>query len=138
MLIGELSRKTGLSRDTIRFYEKQGLIQLGRKERRENSYKKYSTDVLARLMAIRRIKSFSFTLNEVSDLLYLIEEKEATCEKVGLLLSEKVALLEAKIRELAALRDHLLHSVHACPGPADNAAADNCPLIATLPSAPTD
>ncbi|WP_374759669.1 MerR family DNA-binding transcriptional regulator [Dyadobacter chenhuakuii] len=45
MLIGELSKQTDLSRDTIRFYEKQGLIAVGRKERRFNNYKEYSEHV---------------------------------------------------------------------------------------------
>ncbi|MFN0293524.1 MerR family transcriptional regulator [Pedobacter helvus] len=58
MLIGELVAKTGLSRDTVRFYEKQGLIAVGRKQRRENNYKEYSDEVLERLLTIKRLKNF--------------------------------------------------------------------------------
>ena len=46
MLIGELSQRTNLSRDTIRFYEKQGIISVSRKERRDNNYKEYSDYML--------------------------------------------------------------------------------------------
>ena len=62
MLIGELSKQSGLSRDTIRFYEKQRLIEVGLKERRFNIYKEYSQDTLQRLLHIKRIKGFGFTL----------------------------------------------------------------------------
>ena len=54
MLIGELSAKTGLTRDTIRFYEKEGLIKIARKQRRENNYKEYDETVLERLNLIKR------------------------------------------------------------------------------------
>src|SRR3546814_17661555 len=54
MLIGELSEKTGFSRDTIRFFEKQGLIQLDRKQRRDNNYKEYPEEVLNRLRSEER------------------------------------------------------------------------------------
>ncbi len=83
MLIGELSSKTGLSRDTIRFYEKQGLISVARKERRFNNYEEYSEETLQRLLSVKVIKSFGFTLNEASDLLDMIEMNEATCNNVS-------------------------------------------------------
>ncbi|MDR3715349.1 MAG: MerR family transcriptional regulator [Puia sp.] len=73
MLIGELVLKSGLSRDTIRFYEKQGLIKIGCKQRRNNNYKEYSEEVLKRLHTIKRMKNFGFTLNEAAGLLDMIE-----------------------------------------------------------------
>src|SRR6266702_4285593 len=100
MLIGELSAKTGLSRDTIRFYEKQGLIEVSRKQRRDNNYKEYSGEVLDRLQTIKRMKNFGFTLNEVADLLDMIEVNEATCDNVSGLIEKKVELLDTKIREM--------------------------------------
>ena len=54
MLIGELSKSSGLTRDTIRFYEKQGLITLGRRERRVNNYKEYPNSILRRLLLLKR------------------------------------------------------------------------------------
>jgi len=68
MLIGELSKRTGLSRDTIRFYEKQGLIKVGRRERRVNNYKEYSDGILRHLLLFNKIKSYGFTLNELPKL----------------------------------------------------------------------
>jgi DNA-binding transcriptional MerR regulator len=73
MLIGELSRKSGLSRDTIRFYEKLGLIRLGRRQRRANNYKEYPPEVLRRLLSINQLKEFGFTLAEIAEILDLLE-----------------------------------------------------------------
>ena len=69
MLIGELVARSGLTKDTIRFYEKKGLIALDQKSRRENNYKEYSEHVLEKLMLIRRLKDMGFTLTEVDTFL---------------------------------------------------------------------
>lgn len=130
MLIGQLVKETGLSKDTIRFYEKHGLINVSRKERRENNYKEYSDDVLQRLLTIKRLKNFGFTLNEVADLLDMIEVNEASCKNVSHKISEKVTLLDEKIRELIAIRTMLINGVSKCvegcsPGQLD----ENCPIL---------
>ena len=49
--------------DTIRFYEKQGLVRVGRKERRDNNYKEYPEGIVARLLTIKRMKNIEFTLD---------------------------------------------------------------------------
>jgi len=131
MLIGELSKRCGLSRDTIRFYEKHGLISVGRKERRMNNYKEYSEDTLQRLLSIRLIKSFGFTLNEASEVLEMIEVNEATCSNMSDKIEEKVALLDDKIRELIRIRSLLLDGLKTCKSSACNPLNpnDNCAMI---------
>ncbi len=132
MLIGELSAKTGLSRDTIRFYEKQGLIALGRKQRRDNNYKEYSDDVLERLQTIKQLKNFGFTLNESAEVLDMIEVKEATCDNVSDMIDKKVQLLDAKIMDMLALRNQLVNGVKKCvdcSNPANS--EENCPILVT-------
>lgn len=130
MLIGELSVKTGLSRDTIRFYEKQGLIKVGRKQRRDNNYKEYDEQVLERLNMIRRIKSFGFTLNETAELLVLIDVNAATCDEVSHRVDEKVVIIENKINDLLNLRKQLIDNVQACRSCCQPTAEDeNCPII---------
>ena len=114
MLIGELSKQTGLSRDTIRFYEKQGLIAVGRKERRFNNYKEYSEGTRERLHQIKRIKGFGFTLNETADFLTMIENKQASCGNVSVKISEKVTLIDQKIIQLIELRTLMQSSVQNC------------------------
>lgn len=130
MLIGQLVKETGLSKDTIRFYEKQGLIKVGRKERRENNYKEYSIEVLQRLLTIMRLKDFGFTLNEVADLLDLIEVNEATCNRVSHKISEKVDLFDEKIKELIQIRTMLLNGAKKCAGYCNpEKEEDNCPIL---------
>lgn len=114
MLIGELSKACGMSRDTIRFYEKNGLIAVGKKERQFNNYKEYSRETLQRLLSIKQLKSFGFTLNEIADLLDLLEVNEATCKNVTHKIDEKVLLINQKIKELKTVRKQLLDGKKNC------------------------
>lgn len=114
MLIGELSKACNLSRDTIRFYEKQGLIAVGKKERRFNNYKEYSDETLKRLLSIKQLKGFGFTLNEIAELLNMLDAEEATCENVGHKIDEKILLITQKIKELQAVRQQLIKGKKKC------------------------
>lgn len=130
MLIGQLVKETGLSKDTIRFYEKHGLIKVSRKERRDNNYKEYSNEILTRLLTIKRLKGFGFTLNEVADILDMIEMNEASCKNVSHKINDKVTLLDEKIRELIAIRTLLLNGVNKCAdGCNPSQSEDNCPIL---------
>lgn len=130
MLIGELSSKSGLSRDTIRFYEKQGLIKMGRKDRRDNNYKEYPEGVLETLHTIKRVKNFGFTLNEIAGLVGMIAIKEATCNNVSDIITSKVELLDAKILGLIALRNQLINGVKKCKDCCNpEQPEDNCPIL---------
>ena len=130
MLIGELSAKTNLSRDTIRFYEKQGLIVVNRKQRRDNNYKEYSENVLERLQTIKRLKNLGFTLNESAEVLDMIEVKEATCNNVSELIDKKLQLLDVKILDMISLRNQLINGVKKCEECCNPASPDeNCPIL---------
>lgn len=123
MLIGELVKRTGFSRDTIRFYEKHGLISIGRKERRDNNYKEYSEEILHRLLHIKLLKSFGFTLNESSEVLDMIEANEATCQNMA-------GKIDEKIKEMQTIRDMLNAKVKECLGSCELQPADkNCPIV---------
>lgn len=130
MLIGQLVKETGLSKDTIRFYEKQGLITVSRKQRRANNYKEYSEEVLNRLQIIKRVKNFGFTLNEAAGLLDMIEVKEATCNNVSGLIEKKVKVLDAKISEMILFRNQLISGVQKCKDCCTPTLPDdNCPIL---------
>jgi len=130
MLIGELSKRSGLSRDTIRFYEKMKLIFVSNKDRRNNNYKEYSEEILIRLKIINRLKNFGFTLNECREILELIALNEATCHNLYEKIEEKVALMDEKIRELIKIRDMLLDGAQKCKdGCIPKNPEDNCPII---------
>lgn len=130
MLIGDLVKKTGLSKDTIRFYEKHGLISVGRKERRDNNYKEYSEGMFQRLILIKKLKGFGFTLNEITDLLDMIDVNEATCHNVAHKIEGKVQLLDEKIKELIRIRTLLLNGMKVCEkGCSPSQPKDNCPIL---------
>jgi DNA-binding transcriptional MerR regulator len=130
MLIGQLVQQSGLSKDTIRFYEKHGLIAVSRKERRSNNYKEYSTEILQRLLTIKRLKNFGFTLNEVAGLLEMIKLNEASCNNVSSKISEKITLLNNKIQDLMNVRTLLINGVKKCTsGCSTKQLEDNCPIL---------
>lgn len=129
MLIGELSRLTGFSRDTIRYYEKEGLIKVSKKQRRANNYKDYSDDILKRLLIIKRLKGFGFTLNETSDLLVLIEENMASCSTVSEKVESKIKTIDEKTRELQQIKNMLINGVALCLDGCASSADRNCTML---------
>jgi len=130
MLIGEISKRTGLSRDTIRFYEKQGLIKVGRRERRVNNYKEYSDAILRRLLLFKKIKSYGFTLNESAEMISLLDANLATCDRISKTADEKIAVIDKKIDELKALKKLLRESIDSCNnGCGTKNDETNCPLF---------
>jgi DNA-binding transcriptional MerR regulator len=128
MLIGELAAKTGLTRDTIRFYEKQGLIAVGRKERRFNNYKEYTDQTHERLLTIKRIKGFGFTLNETREFLEMISANAASCETVSVKIAEKVSVIDAKIKELELIKKLVLNGLNNCQN-CCSPETEVCPLL---------
>lgn len=131
MLIGELSKRSGLTKDTIRFYEKQGLIPQARKLRPFNNYKEYTEETLHRLLTIKKVKSFGFTLNESAELLDMVELNTATCDKVATKVADKVELIDQKIKELEELKAQMIAKVQECRNCCEPKSLDeNCPILA--------
>jgi MerR family transcriptional regulator, copper efflux regulator len=93
MLIGELAQKTGLSKDTIRFYQKMGLIEAKARQAGTRTYMEFSPEMLERVVVITQGKSLGFTLNEIK---YLIE----TWGNVSMPLSEKLKVIDRKLDEI--------------------------------------
>lgn len=123
MLIGEVVTKSGLSKDTIRFYEKQGLIK--REKRRDNNYKEYTDETLGRLLQIKHIKSFGFTLYETAELVEMIETNSASCTKVLMRVEDKLTIINQKIKELKAVKKVMVKMLAECCESGDQ----NCPTI---------
>lgn len=127
MLIGELVERSGLSKDTIRFYEKKGLITIDRKSRRENNYKEYSDRVLDKLLLIRKLKDLGFTLNEIDTFLELWREEDASCENLKFSLENKIVLVNEQLQKLAELKDRLSISLTKCNN-------NDCEFESTIPA----
>lgn len=81
MRIGELCAKTGLSKETVRYYERQGLLENIPQPNRSNNYKVYSAVDLQRLKMIKHAKMLGFTLAEISDVLAVWVDDKFTAEQ---------------------------------------------------------
>lgn len=115
MLIGELAERSGFSRDTIRYYEKRGLLD-GREHRRQaNNYRDYSEQALRRLLCIGQLKEHGFTLGEIRGFLELQESIDA-CEGVPEQLQEKLDRVERQIEQLQLFRQRLRSALSQCEG----------------------
>ena len=117
MLIGELSQKTKLSRHTIRFYEKLGLIEVPEKSRRDNNYKEYPEDVLRKIAAIQEIKSRGFTLKEAKGIIHLISTGTLDNERGRKYILHKVSLVDKQIQQLERIKKNLLQMADDCGNP---------------------
>lgn len=116
MQIGEISALTGFSKDTIRWYEKIGLIQLDKKSRGENNYRKYDKAVAQKLIQIKQIKSFGFTLEEIKTMYLLKKHDELSCVSVAGIFQNRLNEVEEKIKELKTIKRKLLELKSSCTG----------------------
>lgn len=121
MRISELSKLSGFSKDTIRFYEKIGLIALPDAGRNKYEYKDYPEAILKRLHTIRKIKDYGFTLHETQGLLFLHETGVLEPARGLRYLQKKIARVDDQIREMTAIRDRLQEIF-------DGSCSGNCPL----------
>jgi MerR family transcriptional regulator, copper efflux regulator len=124
MTIGKLSKATGATIDTIRFYEKCGLLPTP--ARTASGYRKYSSDDELRLRFIARARLLGFSLDEIGEMLRLRSVRTGGVARVREVAQTKVALIEQKIAELQQLRTALKALVGACPG---DGAPESCPIL---------
>ena len=112
MLIGELARLTNTKVETIRYYEREGLLPAP--ERTPGNYRSYGEAHLKRLSFIRRARNLGFSLEQVIALLELADGRERSCEAVDHLAQEHLAAIDTKIADLTALRRELGDLIGQC------------------------
>lgn len=125
MGIGTLARQAGVRIDTIRYYERTGLLSA--KTRLASGYRRYGDLELSRLRFIRRAQSLGFTLSEVRELLVLSNRRDVS--KVKRAAQEKLADVEQRIAALERIRKGLTRLIAACPG---HGRAADCPILNAL------
>lgn len=128
LLIGQLARSANVGVETIRFYERSGL--LGEPTRRRSGYRTYDQDAVMRLNFIRRAKQLGFTLAEIKELLAFHHDPQATRADVKTAAVAKVADLDERIRDLQRMRAALEMLVNKCHGDAEPAVT--CPILEAL------
>ncbi|MEP6988036.1 MAG: MerR family transcriptional regulator [Chloroflexota bacterium] len=107
MLIKELSERVGISIDTIRFYEKQGLLDNTHFERTSNRYRHYSENGLQRLYLIKMGQEAGFTLSEMRDTIHAWETDELSPAEKEYYLCRKLEEIDRKMLAINKIRDYL-------------------------------
>jgi DNA-binding transcriptional MerR regulator len=101
----ELARLTGVSTDTLRHYERKGVLSLP--TRSDSGYRRYPSEAVARVRLVRRALTIGFTLDELAGVLSERDRGGAPCRRVRTLVTERLAELEARLGDLTELRDEL-------------------------------
>lgn len=130
MLIGELANAVGLPSQTIRFYERKGLLPAP--ERGANGYRTYDESTLARLRFVQTAQAAGLTLAEIGTIIDLRVDGNVPCAHVATLINSKLTAVRARIRDLALLEtelDALIERSHRLD-PDDCTDADICHIIA--------
>ncbi|MGQ4388822.1 MerR family transcriptional regulator [Streptomyces sp. SAS_270] len=104
MRIGELAAQAGLTRDTIRFYEKIGLVT---GQRLANGYRDFPPETVPWLLYVRTAQTLGFTLAEIAQTGEELRDAPDTAEALSALFEEKIKIIDARMTQLAALRAEL-------------------------------
>jgi MerR family copper efflux transcriptional regulator len=127
LMIGQVARQAGVGVETVRFYERQGLIH--EPPRRDSGYRQYSLDTVARLRLIRRAKELGFSLKEIKELLALRADRTTTCADIKGRAEAKITDIEAKIQSLQRIKRALKRVTKDCSGRGPTSA---CPILDAL------
>jgi MerR family transcriptional regulator, copper efflux regulator len=131
LTIGIVAAQAGVGVETIRFYERKGLIS--RPARRVRGFRSYSPETVERVTFIRKAKALGFSLHEVQDLLSIRDQDGATCADVFRRAEAKIADVDARIAVLKSMRRSLAALMHECEG---TAPVVKCPIVISLRSHP--
>ena len=112
MKIGEVARRAEVTIDTIRFYERRGV--LSSPPRRPSGYREYTDDTIERIRLARRMQSVGLSLDEVIDALSAHDAGRATCESERWRLDGALERVDVRIGELKVLRREILSARSAC------------------------
>lgn len=127
LTIGAVAKRVGVAIDTIRYYEREGLLP--EPLRRASGYRSYDEGTIAQLRFIRRAKELGFTLEEIRELLALSADRQRGVKAVKKRAEQRLAAIEQRIAELQRVRDGLAQLVASCPG---HGRPEECPILRAL------
>ena len=128
MRTGEIATSAGVNVQTLRFYERRGLLKAP--ARRSSGYREYPAEAAQIVRFIKRAQELGFTLDEVHDLLRLRDNRSTSCAKTRTIASTKIKAIDDKIRQLRAMKQALATLVETC----GDQASRSCPIIEALDS----
>ena len=125
--IGAVAKRVGVAIDTIRYYEREGLLP--EPQRRASGYRSYGEGTIAQLRFIRRAKGLGFTLEEIRELLTLSVDRRQGVKAVKQRAQKRLVAIDQRIVELQRVRDGLAQLVDSCPG---HGKPEDCPILRAL------
>jgi len=127
LTIGKIASLAGVGVETIRFYEREGLIV--KPPRKEPAYRQYPEEVIARIRFIKRAKELGFSLKEIKEILSLRVSPGVICENIRVRAEVKITDIEKKIKALKKMKRALVKLTAACRG---DVPANQCPILEAL------
>ena len=124
--IGEMSRRTGVNIETVRYYEKIGMMP--KPKRSEGGNRLYNTEQLQRLFFIKRCREIGFSQSEIKALLSMVDRDDVTCAEVHSITTGHVADIRQKIKDLRKLEKVLTQMANEC----SQGDLPECPIIEIL------
>ncbi|MFJ8262052.1 Hg(II)-responsive transcriptional regulator [Rummeliibacillus sp. NPDC094406] len=125
--ISELAEKCSVNKETIRYYERIGL--LSEPSRTNAGYRVYSEDTVDRIHFIKQMKELGFSLAEINKLLGVVDKDNERCRDMYDFVIQKIDEVQNKIRDLKRIEHMLINLKECCP---DEKSLHECPIIETL------
>lgn len=129
LTIGKVAHSAGLAIDTVRYYEREGLLE--KPARSASGYRHYRPDAIARLRFIRQAKELGFSLREIKELLTLRVEAGRSCADVRARAEAKIADVEQRVATLMRMKRALAKLASSCSG---RGPTSECPILDALES----
>ena len=127
LTIGQVAKEANVGLETIRFYEREGLIPAP--ARTESGYREYRSEDVQRVRFIHEAQKIGFTLDDIRELLSLQRASTAEeCERVKARIQKRIDVIDGKIAELQSFRDRLGDSLNRCTATGD----EECPVVLDL------
>ena len=127
MTIGQVASGAGVGVETVRFYEREGLLE--EPARRMSGYRQFEPEAVDRLRFIKQAQRLGFTLREIKELLSLKLDPQATRDRVREKAIAKIEDIETRIKELKRMKKALAPLVKACDG---KGTVDGCPILSAI------
>ncbi len=124
---GEVAAKAGVNVQTLRYYERRGLLK--EPERRSSGYREYEPDAVRLVRFIKRSQELGFTLKEIEELLRFREDRRASCADVRAAAQAKIEDIERKVENLRAMKRALAVLVKSC---SSEGSTRECPILEAL------
>jgi Hg(II)-responsive transcriptional regulator len=126
MRIGTAAEQAGVNIQTLRYYERRGLLP--RPPRRRSGYREFPDDAVRMVRFIKRAQDLGFTLDEVEELLRLRSDKRRDRARIRAVATKRVQQIERKVAELTAMKRALSHLLRCC----EEGSTLECPIIEAL------